>query len=284
MDAQNPSLGWSYSGGIVALAAWRPDAKRTKDVALFSAGTFFAQDDGKISFTRALGASRGGGRIHGVFPNDPEVMAGVDSDCVVWSARKDVNGQYVRLGSLPMAGPGGAACSRSFGWVQAVNAGAFKGLLAANEGGLNYFPVEAFTPNSKNKGWGFNTGGVPVKAVLAQDINGDGVPEVFLARQDGFVNVFKLADGSSLGLLNTGEPILGLAVLKGKDGRPRLAVGTKMGVHLFAPTGVRRDGSDLKLIGSQPMPVAAFAGPGGKDKDRVYVVDAAGNVTVLTLK
>ena len=57
MDAENPSLGWSYSGGIVALAAWRPEAKRTKDVALFSQGTFFAQDDGKISFTRGV-ASR----------------------------------------------------------------------------------------------------------------------------------------------------------------------------------------------------------------------------------
>jgi hypothetical protein len=32
-----------------------------------------------------------------------------------------------------------------------------------------------------------------------------------------------------------------------------LAVCTKMGVHLF--------GSGLKLTGSQPMPVAAFAGP-----------------------
>ena len=203
-------------------------------------------------------------------------MAAVNGDCVLWSGGKDANGQYVRMGSLPMAGPGGANCSRSFGWVQAVNAGAFKGLLAANEGGLNYFPIEAFMPGGKNKGWGFNAGGVPVKAVLAEDVTGDGVPEVFLARQDGFVNVFKLADGSSLGLLNTGEPILGLAMLKGKDGKPCLAVGTKMGVHLF--------GSDLKLIGTQPMPVAAFAGPGGKDKDRVYVVDVAGNVTVLILK
>ena len=65
-------------------------------------------------------------------------------------------------------------------------------------------------------------------------------------------------------------------MLKGKDGKPRLAVGTKMGVHLF--------GSDLKLIGSQPMPVAAFAGPGGKTRDRTYIVNPAGQVTVLILK
>ena len=36
------------------------------------------------------------------------------------------------------------------------------------------------------------------------DIDGDGVPEAFLARRDGFVNVFKLADGRLLGLLNAG--------------------------------------------------------------------------------
>jgi hypothetical protein len=31
-------------------------------------------------------------------------------------------------------------------------------------------------------------------------------------------------------------------------------------------------------------PAVAFVGPGGKNKDRVYVVDAAGNVTILTVK
>ena len=62
--------------------------------------------------------------------------------------------------------------------------------------------------------------------MLAADFNGDGTPEIFFARQDGFVNVFKLADGSDLGRLNIGEPIIGMAALTGKDGKPRLAVGT----------------------------------------------------------
>ncbi len=281
IENDDPSLGLTCRGGIVAMAAWRPDAKRTKEVAMFSAGAILAGDDGKIGFTGLLGESRGGGRIHGLFPNDPEVIAGVNSDCILLSARKDADGKYVKLGSLPMAGRSSAACCRSFGWVQAVDAGPFKGVLAANEGGVNYFPIEAFAPGGKNKGWSFDTGGVPVKAVLAADFTGDGVPEVFLARQDGFVNVFKLADGSSLGLLNTGEPILGLAMLKDKSGKPCLAVGTKMGVHLFGGDPL---GAALKLIGSQPMPAVAFAGPGGKHNDCVYVVDAAGNVTVLTLK
>ena len=80
------------------------------------------------------------------------------------------------------------------------------------------------------------------------------------------------------GLLSTGEPILGIAALKGKDGKPCLAVGTKFSVQLF--------GSDLKLIGKHKygVPAAAFAGPGGKECDRVYVVGTDGKVTVLVLR
>jgi len=65
-------------------------------------------------------------------------------------------------------------------------------------------------------------------------------------------------------------------MLKGKDGKPRIAVGTKFSIQLF--------GADLKLIGRQAIPAVAFAGPGGKDRDRVYVVDGAGKVTVLILR
>jgi hypothetical protein len=127
---------------------------------------------------------------------------------------------------------------------------------------------------------------VPAVAGLLADLKGDppvGVPQVFMARLDGFVNVLKLADGSEEGVLNAGEPILGLALLKGKDGKPCLAVGTKFGVHLF---GGDPSGAGLKEIGAHKLstPAAGFAGPGGKDKNSVYVVDVAGNVTVLTIK
>jgi len=49
-------------------------------------------------------------------------------------------------------------------------------------------------------------------------------------------------------------------------------------VHLF--------GDDLKEIGCHVLPTVAtaFAGPGGKQKDRAYVVDAAGKVTVLIIE
>jgi len=72
-----------------------------------------------------------------------------------------------------------------------------------------------------------------------------------------------------------------MAMLKGKDGKPVLAVGTKFGVHLFA-AGSSKAG--FKKIGCQAMSVAAFAGPGGKNRDRVYIVDGSGKVSVLAVK
>ncbi len=69
-----------------------------------------------------------------------------------------------------------------------------------------------------------------------------------------------------------------MALLRGKDGKPRLAVGTKFAVNLFD--------HDLKELGRFVLPTvaAAFAGPGGPQEDRVYVVDTGGKVTVLVLK
>jgi hypothetical protein len=98
---------------------------------------------------------------------------------------------------------------------------------------------------------------------------------------DGFVNVFKISDGSLVALPSTGQPIVGMAMLKGKDGKPVLAVGTKFGAHAFAADSSK---AGFKKIGSQAMPVAAFAGPGGTNRDRVFVVGSSGAVSILTLK
>jgi hypothetical protein len=114
--------------------------------------------------------------------------------------------------------------------------------------------------------------------VAAQDTDGDGVPEVLFARQDGFINVFRLGDGFNLARISVGEPIIGMTVLTARDGKPRIVVGTSFTVQFFS--------TNLKKIGAVSLPAqaAAFAGPGGKDKDRVYVVGPQGSVSVLILK
>jgi hypothetical protein len=83
--------------------------------------------------------------------------------------------------------------------------------------------------------------------------------------------------------MGTGEPMLGMAMLKTAGGQPRLAVGTRFGVHLFAceTTGGT---SVFKKVGSNALPLASFAGPGGKNRDRVFAIGPDGSVTVLTLR
>lgn len=75
-----------------------------------------------------------------------------------------------------------------------------------------------------------------------------------------------------------GRQIIGMTVLTGRDGKPRIVVGTRFGVQVF--------GTDLKKLGgvSLPAQAAAVAGPSGKDKDRVYLVGPDGSVSVLVLK
>lgn len=261
---------------VTILGAWSPGGGKSKEVVMWAEPMFRILPDGTVKVESGkIGHPQGVGRIVNLVPNEPEVLATVNRYGVtLWSSRRDEKDSYIRVGAKPVAGPDSGE-SHGLGWVQSVDVPGFKGLLTAIEGGLNWYPITAFQPNSKEEGWSFATGGVPAVAALAEDVTGDGVPEVFLGRQDGFVNVFSLSDGASLGLLNTGEPILGMAMLKDRRGKRCLAIGTKFGVHLFGP--------DLKLRGRYAIPSAAFAGPGGKNRDRVYVVDAAGRAHVVTI-
>ncbi len=223
------------------------------------------------------------GRLVNIFSGEPEALGCVNRYGLnVVSSRLDAQGNYPSLGYKQLVGPDSGE-SRGLGLVQGVDVPASKGVVAAIEGQAAAFPLASFLPPPPGakapEGWQYGTGGVPAVAALVEDLNGDGVLEVLLARLDGFVNVLKLTDGSLIGLMSTGQPIIGMAVLKGQDGNPCLAVGTKFGVHVFAA-----DQNGYQKIGSMALPVAAFAGPGGPQRDRVYVVDPAGRVTVLVLK
>ena len=234
-------------------------------------------------YSQVHGVRAGQHRLVNMYPGEPEALATIDCmGTYVWSPRHDADGNYVRLGSVPLTGFDGSERG-GFGYVHPVDVPGFKGVVSAIPSGIGAYPIAAFMPGAKEKGWTFTTSGVPAVAALVEDTSGTGLPQVFLARKDGFVNILKLSDGSSLGLLNLGEPILGMAALKGRDGKPRLAVGTAFGVRLFAADPA---GTGLKEVGRNVLsvPAAAFAGPGGKDKDRVFVLDAAGKLTVFSLK
>ena len=271
----------SGMAALDAFVAWGPDGVTNKEILLGAEGPMRLMADGTIK-QASMGTGLAAGRLANLYPGEPEVLATLGSqDVTLWSARRDKDGKHIQLGSRPMTGFNASTSAsgvyRGFSCIQPVEGGGFKGLLAAIGNGLNGYPITDFlSTNATTNAWSFNTGGAPVVGALSADLNGDGTPEVLLARRDGFVNVFRLNDGKELGLLNTGEPILGMALLRDSKGKSLLAVGTKFAVHLFD--------SSLRPAGRQALPAVAFAGPGGKNRDRAYVVDAAGKVTVLILK
>jgi hypothetical protein len=218
---------------------------------------------------------RGAARLANLWPDEPEVLATVGASITLFSPRRDADGNYVRLANKPPIGRSGAWLMHSFGWAQQVDLPGYRGLLAANEGGVNWCPLDYLISDAQTGGWGFDTGGVPIVAALAEDLNRDGLPEVCLAREDGFVNVLSLATGAPVARLNTGEPILGMAVLgTGPESSPRrLAIGTRFAVHVYGPGFARASRT--------PAPAIGFAGPGGKARDRVFLVQSDGRVAVL---
>lgn len=271
---------------IFSIGAWGPDDPRKKEVVLWSGepSAFKVLPDGTVKQIKAY-APQASLRLVNVYPNEPEAMAVLSSyEFAILLARKDDGGNYVRLASRPVTGSNSGneasppGVLRQFCKILVVDARGEKWLVGGVASGLNVYPLRTFTKDAKEEGWRYNTGGPCATAVAAQDIDGDGVPEVLFARQDGFINVFRLGDGFNLGRISVGEPIIGMTVLKGRDGKPCIVVGTRFGVQVF--------GTDLKKIGSVSLPAqaAAFAGPGGKDKDRVYVVGPDGSVSVLVLK
>jgi hypothetical protein len=274
---------------IFSMAVWSPQGPDKKEVMLWCGepSSFKVLPDGTVKTSKAWGP-QASLRLANFYPGQPEAMSQLSSGgLMILSPRCDKDGNWLIVGNRAVTGSnsGNEACPpgvlRQFCQILPVEAKGSRYLVGAVASGLNCYPVASFAKGAKEEGWQYNTGGPAATAVLAADFKGDGIPEIFFARQDGFVNIFKLADGSEAGRLSIGEPIIGMAKLTGKDGKPCLALGTKFGVYLFAS-----DGAGLKKTGGMALPTqaVAFAGPGGKNKDRLYVVDAAGSVTVLSLK
>jgi len=273
------------AAGALALGVWAPEGPQSKVVVVPSEISYRVNGKGEAEpcwFFQDWGW-RGAARLINLWPNEPEVLATVGPSITLFSPRRDADGNYVRLANKQPIGRPGAWLMHSFGWAQQVDLPGYKGLLAANEGGVNWCPMDYLTSDAQTGGWGFDTGGVPIVAALAEDLNGDGLPEVCLAREDGFVNVLSLATGAPLAVgsgrsaLNTGEPILGMAVLGAETGSSprRLAVGTRFAVHVYGP--------DFARISRTEAPAIGFAGPAGRERDRVFIVQPDGQIAVLAL-
>jgi hypothetical protein len=279
----------AVEGGVLAIAAWKPDKDAAQHVMLWSEACFEVWPDGTIKIVK-IPMSRGAGRLVDLIPGEPEALATVNWGLTLWSARGDANGEFVQLGNKPMAGSNGAPFMRGLGWAQGVNRDGLRGVIAAHEGGMNYYPIYTFQTSAgkplapppadpasgRDKPWEFSTGAVPAVAAMLEDADLKAPVKAFLAKEDGFVSVIDVATGKQLAALNARGPVLGMALL-GEPGTPRpLVVGSKFGLSVFD--------SQFHKTASLTIPSVAFAGPAGKAKDKVYVIDAAGKVTVVTIK
>ena len=199
----------------------------------------------------------------------------------VWSTRRDKNGLYMHLGGKPqVSGPDGGA----LGWIQQVDVPGCKGFLAAAHNGINYYPIASFEPNSKaarvgvqlrRSARGGRTAGGHQGRRRAAGLHGAAGRIRQRAEAGGRLPAGAFSTPASR---SWAWPC----------SRARTARTALPWARSSASTSSLAGPADaaFKEIGSHKLstPAAGFAGPGGKDKNSVYVVDVAGNVTVLTIK
>ncbi len=213
--------GHAHGGNVTTVGVWAPSGARNKEVIAWNESLIRVQSGGKVIIEGGkMSHPQGVGRLVNLYPGEPEVMATVGRYGLnLWTAKTDARGAYTNLGSREMPGVDSGEC-HGLGFVTGVDIPSFKGVVAAIQGGVACYPITSFRPGGGGQGgWKFDTGGVPAVAALVEDLSGDGVPEVLLGRVDGFVNVFRLADGALLGSVSTGQPLVGMAVIKTASGQ-----------------------------------------------------------------
>ncbi len=96
------------------------------------------------------------------------------------------------------------------------------GIAAVNPGGIDYYRWPDL-----GKAWGhFNHPGNLALAV--GDVTGDGIDEILVGREDGFLTAYEAATGATVWTRQLGDPVRAVAVNQGS-----VAAGTRRGVWVF---------------------------------------------------
>jgi hypothetical protein len=117
--------------------------------------------------------------------------------------------------------------------------GNWLGIVAINPGGADYFAAPRITP-----GWS-HFSHAPSSCFALHDLTGDGVPEILIGREDGFLTAYAAADGRVVRKAYLGREIRALAAA----GR-QIAAGTNEGLALLD--------EQFRVIGFQPGGVLAL--------------------------
>jgi hypothetical protein len=161
----------------------------------------------------------------------------------------------------PSANPGDYP---TFLGAAAVSEGKTRGFVGVNPASVEWVPADL------GKGWG-EFSEIPITAYLLKDIDGDGNTELLLGYVDGFVRVYRLADGALLRRVSAGSKVVSLAAL-GEN----IVVATRGGVRMYDGALEEQGALNLKavcavaLAGATPLVAVA-------DDEGVVHAIAAGN-------
>ena len=226
--------------------AWRPDASGHREVIGWThvPPMRIGQD---LSITNAGNLGRAMFALTDRSVYGREVLVSVGSALL----SDDTNG--TRLVSRFLRGPlSGNGEFPVFVRAHAVADAKQKGFLALNPTSVEWVPAEPAGP-----GWG-EFSEIPITASLVKDVDGDGNSELLIGYKDGFVRVYRLADGQIVGKICAGAPVTGLAALG-----PNIAVATRAGLRLFDPAFKELGASStcatslVSLDGQSPIVCAA---------------------------
>ena len=145
--------------------------------------------------------------------------------------------------------------------------GNWLGIVAINPGGVDYFAALGIKPM-----WN-HFSHAPSSCFGLHDITGDGVPEILIGREDGFLTAYAAADGRVVRKVYVGREVRTL----GAAGR-QIAVGTDKGLVLLD--------TEFKVIGFRPGGIRALGVLEGSSEGirRLAVAYENGTIAGLTAR
>jgi hypothetical protein len=233
------------------VGAWKPNAQGNREYFLLphvSWGRLSPEPELKQYFTGSMG-SRGGKHaftipdLTGDGIEELVVVGGYGLRLSVIDSRSDMSAGKIRY--VIEHGLHGHSCGNEMlplyfdGSVVRDARGKWLGIVAVNPGGVDYFAAPSVTPR-----WS-HFSHAPSSCFVLHDLTGDGVPEILIGREDGFLTAYAATDGRVVRKAYLGREIRALAAA----GR-QIAVGTNEGLALLD--------DQFRVIGFQPGGILAL--------------------------
>ena len=257
---RDEETGGYCSARPACLAAWRPDAAGNLEYLFFPHYTCYRVSPAPelaVSRVEHPGGHRGGKfafTVPDVTGDGREELAvvglyGFSFGVIPSETPLERNELPSYLGLAPLTGySSGNQEHRLYhdGAVVRDGAGTWLGVVAINPGGIDFFG-----PTDFRKRWAHFNHPPNLCSVLA-DLNADGIPELLVGREDGYLVAYEVEEGKVVARAALDGAVRSLAVLADSGPRPgAIVAGTERGLALLD--------ASLELVGHLAGPVEAVA-------------------------